>query len=108
MVTYKAADVMDELYEWTAKNQPQIRLTVFMAILTYVWRVTNNFFGAPEEPGYTASCTCLEQDQRALAPRYNPPPHSAAGPSGNQNVHHDHRLQRTRWQERTRLPLPLL
>jgi hypothetical protein len=46
------ADVLDGLYEWTAvlesefQNQPQIRLTAFMIILTYIWRVTNNHFTA--------------------------------------------------------------
>lgn len=50
MLAYKA-DVLDGLYEWTAildesefQNQPQIRLTAFMIILTYIWRVTNNHF----------------------------------------------------------------
>jgi hypothetical protein len=44
MIAYKI-DVLDGLYEWTAvleseyQNQPQIRLTAFMIILTYIWRV---------------------------------------------------------------------
>jgi hypothetical protein len=51
MLAYEV-DILDGLYEWTAvleseyKNQPQIRLTAFMIILTYIWRVTNNHFTA--------------------------------------------------------------
>jgi hypothetical protein len=51
MLAYEA-DILDGLYEWTAvleseyQNQPQIRLTAFMIILTYIWRVTNNHFTA--------------------------------------------------------------
>jgi hypothetical protein len=51
MLAYEA-EVLDGLYEWTAvlesefQNQPQIRLTAFMIILTYIWRVTNNHFTA--------------------------------------------------------------
>jgi hypothetical protein len=51
MLAYEA-EVLDGLYEWTAvlesefQNQPQLRLTAFMIILTYIWRVTNNHFTA--------------------------------------------------------------
>ena len=51
MIAYES-DILDGLYEWTAvleseyQNQPQIRLTAFMIILTYIWRVTNNHFTA--------------------------------------------------------------
>jgi hypothetical protein len=43
-------DVLDGFYKWTAileseyQNQPHIRLTAFMIILTYIWRVTTDHF----------------------------------------------------------------
>jgi hypothetical protein len=49
MLAHKA-DILDGLYEWTAvleseyQNQRQIRLTAFMIILTYIWRVRNKHF----------------------------------------------------------------
>jgi hypothetical protein len=66
MIAYEI-DVLDGLYEWTVvleseyQNQPQIRLTAFMIILTYIWRVTNNHFTAllrnpatpPPAPAYS-------------------------------------------------------
>jgi hypothetical protein len=52
MVAYYETDILDRLYEWMAileseyQNQPQIRLTELIIILTYIWRVTNNHFMA--------------------------------------------------------------
>jgi hypothetical protein len=80
MIAYES-DILDGLYEWTAvleseyQNQPQIRLTAFMIILTYIWRVTNNHF------------TALLRNPVVPPPRHNPSPHGLAGPSRHQDVH---------------------